>query len=184
MAISGIPYPFLVPALTALAAPLAAFALIMTQLRRRARLAAGVSIAAVSLSFGCAVWLLAANWGMTAPLEHTWQWMVSGNLAVTAGLLLDPLSLLMAVVVATICLLVQIYSLGYMAGDPGFGRYYGFMSLFAWAMLSLTLSANPAAALYLLGAGGAGLLSSDRLLVRKIQRQPGRQKGLCHDPAG
>jgi len=140
MAISGIPHPILIPALTALAAPLAAFALIMIQLRQRARLAAGVSIAAVSLSFGCAVWLLAANRHMTAPLEHTWQWMVSGDLTITAGLLLDPLSLLMAVVVATICLLVQIYSLGYMAGDPGMGRYYGFMSLFAWAMLSMTLS--------------------------------------------
>jgi len=42
--------------------------------------------------------------------------------------------------VASICLLVQVYSLGYMAGDPGFSRYYAFMSLFAWAMLSLTVS--------------------------------------------
>jgi NADH-quinone oxidoreductase subunit L len=46
----------------------------------------------------------------------------------------------MLTVVAVICFLVQIYSLGYMAGDPGFARYYAFMSLFAWAMTSLSVS--------------------------------------------
>ena len=46
----------------------------------------------------------------------------------------------MLTVVAVICFLVQVYSLGYMAGDPGFWRYYAFMSLFAWAMTSLTVS--------------------------------------------
>jgi NADH-quinone oxidoreductase subunit L len=46
----------------------------------------------------------------------------------------------MLAVVAVICFLVQVYSLGYMAGDPGFSRYYACMSLFAWAMMSLTLS--------------------------------------------
>ncbi len=142
MTTSGIPNDALVPALAALLAPLAAFAVILILTRRHARLSAGLSIGAVSLSFLCSVWLLVTHWQLTAPLQHTWQWMVSGDLAVPAGILLDPLSLLMFVIVATICLLVQIYSLGYMAGDPGVARYYGFMSLFAWAMLSLTLSAT------------------------------------------
>jgi NADH-quinone oxidoreductase subunit L len=48
----------------------------------------------------------------------------------------------MFTVVAAISFLVQLYSLGYMAGDPGFGRYYGCMSLFAWAMLTLTVSSS------------------------------------------
>jgi NADH-quinone oxidoreductase subunit L len=52
----------------------------------------------------------------------------------------EPVSML--TVVAMISFLVQIYSLGYMAGDPGFGRYYGCMSLFAWAMLTLTVSSS------------------------------------------
>jgi NADH-quinone oxidoreductase subunit L len=43
-------------------------------------------------------------------------------------------------VVTGVSFLVQVYSIGYMAGDPGFSRYYAFMSLFAWAMMSLTLS--------------------------------------------
>jgi NADH-quinone oxidoreductase subunit L len=42
--------------------------------------------------------------------------------------------------VATISLLVQVYSLGYMTGDPGFSRYYAFQSLFAWAMMNLSIS--------------------------------------------
>ncbi|MGA2400529.1 MAG: NADH-quinone oxidoreductase subunit L, partial [Syntrophobacteraceae bacterium] len=48
--------------------------------------------------------------------------------------------ILMLVIVSTICFLVQVYSLGYMAGDPGFTRYYAFMSLFAWAMMNLSVS--------------------------------------------
>jgi NADH-quinone oxidoreductase subunit L len=63
-------------------------------------------------------------------------------MAIPLGILLDPTSLLMFTVVAAISLLVQVYSLGYMAGDPGFGRYYGCMSLFAWAMLTLTVSSS------------------------------------------
>jgi NADH-quinone oxidoreductase subunit L len=68
--------------------------------------------------------------------------MVSGTITVPVGFLLDPLSLLMLTIVTAICFLVQIYSLGYMAGDRGFSRYYAFMSLFAWAMISLTLSSS------------------------------------------
>ena len=142
MTVADIPATSLVPALAALLTPLAAFALIMIFTRRRARLSAGLSIGAVSLSFLSAAWLLIQHRHLEAPLQRTWQWMVSGDLSITAGVLLDPLSLLMLVIVAAISLLVQIYSLGYMAGDPGVARYYGFMSLFAWAMLSLTLSAN------------------------------------------
>ncbi len=132
----------LAAALSALLAPLLAFALIMVLTRRRPRLSAGLSIGAVAISFGSALLLLARHGQSSGPLAYSVQWMLSGNLAVRAGVLLDPLSLLMMVVVSAICLLVQIYSLGYMADDPGLARYYGFMSLFAWAMLSLTLAPN------------------------------------------
>ncbi len=132
----------LAAALTALLAPLLAFFLIMVLLRGRPYLCAGLSIGAVGLSLGSALLLLARHWALRNPLEYSVQWMVSGDLVVGAGVFLDPLSLLMLVVVAVICLLVQIYSLGYMAGDPGLARYYGLMSLFAWAMLSLTLAPN------------------------------------------
>jgi NADH-quinone oxidoreductase subunit L len=67
---------------------------------------------------------------------------VSDLVKVPFGFLLDPTSLLMFVIVATISWLVQIYSIGYMAGDPGFGRYYADLSLFALAMLTLVISSG------------------------------------------
>jgi NADH-quinone oxidoreductase subunit L len=48
----------------------------------------------------------------------------------------------MLLLVAAISFLVQVYSLGYMAGDSGFSRYYAFQSLFAWAMMTLTVSST------------------------------------------
>ncbi len=124
------------------AVPLLAFGLVMVATRRHPRLSAGISIAAVSLSLLGAVFLLASNWHAPAPQVWSAAWLVSDAVQIPLGVLLDPVSLLMMTVVAAICLLVQIYSLGYMAGDPGFSRYYAFMSLFAWAMLSLTLSSS------------------------------------------
>jgi NADH-quinone oxidoreductase subunit L len=120
--------------------PFAAFALIMIFTRRRPRISAGLSIGAVTGSLGCVLFLLVRHWHLKAPIQYSGQWLVSGSITVPVGFLIDPLSLLMLAIVATICFLVQIYSLGYMAGDRGFARYYAFMSLFAWAMISLTLS--------------------------------------------
>ncbi|MBI5440228.1 MAG: NADH-quinone oxidoreductase subunit L [Deltaproteobacteria bacterium] len=122
--------------------PLAACAVILLGLRRRPRLSAGVSIAAVAASFACSVFLLASYADPDRPLRYALRWLGSGQVSVTFGFLLDPLSVLMLVLVAGISLLVQVYSLGYMAGDPGFGRYYGYLSLFAWAMTSLAVSSN------------------------------------------
>ena len=90
---------------------------------------------------------------------------MSDVVKVPFGFLLDPTSLLMFVIVATISWLVQIYSIGYMGGDPGFGRYYADLSLFALAMLTLVISSGLLAALHRLGTGGPGLVSPHRLLV-------------------
>jgi NADH-quinone oxidoreductase subunit L len=75
---------------------------------------------------------------LAQPIIRQVDWMVSSDgFRIPFGFLLDPVSLLMLVIVATIAWLIQIYSIGYMAGDPGFGRYYGDLSLFGMAMLSL-----------------------------------------------
>ncbi len=126
----------------ALLLPLLAFGVIMLATRSRHRLSAAISIAAAGLSLLAAVYLLVQHWQIQAPLVFQAVWMVSGQMTIPIGILLDPLSLSMLAVVAAISFLVQIYSLGYMAGDPGFGRYYGCMSLFAWAMLTLTVSSS------------------------------------------
>jgi NADH-quinone oxidoreductase subunit L len=120
--------------------PFVAFLLIMIFTRAYPRLSAGLSISAVTVSLLSAVLLLARHWHLDAPIEYVGRWVVSGNITIPFGYLLDQTSLLMLSVVAAISFLVQVYSLGYMAGDAGFSRYYAFMSLFAWAMMNLTLS--------------------------------------------
>jgi NADH-quinone oxidoreductase subunit L len=104
------------------------------------RLSAGLSIAAVAISLVGAIFLLVVGWHLEAPVRYLARWIVSGDINVPFGFLLDQTSLLMLAVVAAISFLVQVYSLGYMAGDVGFSRYYAFMSLFAWAMMNLTIS--------------------------------------------
>jgi NADH-quinone oxidoreductase subunit L len=137
------PYPAsLIAASAALFMPLAAFGIIMVVTRARHGLSAAISIGAVGFSALMAIGMLVMHWQMTAPLIFQTTWLASGTMAIPIGIQLDPLSLLMFTVVAVICLLVQVYSLGYMSGDPGFGRYYGCMSLFAWAMLTLTVSSS------------------------------------------
>ncbi|RJQ84033.1 MAG: NADH-quinone oxidoreductase subunit L [Desulfobacteraceae bacterium] len=129
-------------ALAALLLPLSAFGLIMLATRRYARLSAGIAIASSGGAMSGGLFLLIVLRDLKEPLQVTYTWMVSGDFHMTFGYLLDPLSLLMLIIVAAISFLVQVYSLGYMAGDPGFARYYAFLSLFAWAMLSLTLAPN------------------------------------------
>jgi len=119
----------------------ACFAILLST-RDYDRLSAGLSIGAAALSFVCSVVLLLLNLDISAPAQYSVNLLASSGLDIPFGFLLDRLNLLMIVVVSGICLLVQVYSLWYMAGDPGFSRYYCFMSLFAWAMLNLCLSAT------------------------------------------
>ena len=120
--------------------PFVAFLVIMVFTRNHRGLSAGLSIGAVTVSLLDAVFLLTRHWQLEVPLQYLGRWLVSGDIHIPFGFLLDQPSLLMLAIVATISFLVQIYSLGYMAGDAGFSRYYAFMSLFAWAMMNLTLA--------------------------------------------
>ncbi|UCF91339.1 MAG: NADH-quinone oxidoreductase subunit L, partial [Desulfobacterales bacterium] len=136
MTASWIPDPTLLAALLASLLPLSAFALIMILTRADPRLSARLAIGAVALSCLCAVFLLGRHWHLETPIQYTGRWLVSSDIRIPFGFLLDSVSLLMLTLVAVISLLVQVYSLGYMAGDPGFSRYFAFQSLFAWAMMS------------------------------------------------
>jgi NADH-quinone oxidoreductase subunit L len=64
------------------------------------------------------------------------------QLQIHIGILLDPLSVMMLVVITTVSLMVHIYSLGYMKGENGFQRYYAFLSLFTFSMLGLVVATN------------------------------------------
>ncbi|MEJ5171678.1 MAG: NADH-quinone oxidoreductase subunit L, partial [Fimbriimonadales bacterium] len=70
------------------------------------------------------------------------EWLAIGGFRVPVGFLLDGLSAAMLLVVATVALLVQIFSVGYMEGDDGFARFFTYLGLFASAMLGLVLADN------------------------------------------
>jgi len=132
--------PTLLAAMLGALLPFVSFAVIMVFTRPYPKLSATISVAAVSVSLICALSLLGRHWHLEQPIQYTAKWLVSGKLYVPFGFMLDQLSLLMLTIVAGISFLVQVYSLGYMAGDPGFARYYAFQSLFAWAMMTMTIA--------------------------------------------
>lgn len=76
------------------------------------------------------------------PQEFSIRWIDLWSLKIEFGLLLDPLSLLMLLVVTGIGSAIFIYSLGYMEEDPGQSRYFACLSLFAFSMLGIVLSNN------------------------------------------
>ena len=69
-------------------------------------------------------------------------WLPLGDLHFDLGILLDPISVMMLIVISTVSLMVHIYSFGYMHGERGFQRYYAYLSLFTMSMLGLVLATN------------------------------------------
>jgi NADH-quinone oxidoreductase subunit L len=122
--------------------PLAAFALPLLFARRRPRLCAGVSLAAAALSFLAAAWTLGVEVLAPSAIAVDIPWLLAGKVSVSMWILVNPLNALMMVIVTGVSLLVQVYSLGYMRGDPGFGRFFSYLSLFSFSMLALTLADN------------------------------------------
>ena len=64
------------------------------------------------------------------------------RMVVNIGFLLDPISAMMLIVITTISFMVHLYSWGYMEHEPGFQRYYAFLSLFTFSMLGLVVATN------------------------------------------
>lgn len=124
--------------------PLAAFAVIGLFLHRWPRLSASLSILAISLSFVLSVMVAAQVFTSAANFsyEAAVPWLSMPGLNIDMGILVDGLTAVMLIVVTLVALLVQVYSLGYMHGDPGFASYYAYQSIFAGAMLGLVLSNN------------------------------------------
>ena len=82
--------------------------------------------------------------GVFQTLVHVnFEWLpFSNTLHFDLGILLDPISVMMLIVISTVSLMVHIYSFGYMHGEKGFQRYYAFLSLFTMSMLGLVLATN------------------------------------------
>jgi NADH-quinone oxidoreductase subunit L len=99
---------------------------------------------------------------------HLWSWIPAGSLQVDMGLLIDPLSLAFVLLITGVGALIHIYSIGYMAHDPGRRRFFGYLNLFVAAMLLLVLG-NNFVVLYV-GWEGVGLASY--LLIAWYQDRP------------
>jgi NADH-quinone oxidoreductase subunit L len=69
-------------------------------------------------------------------------WATSGGLSFQIGFLIDPLTALMMIVVTFVSLMVHVYTIGYMAGDPGYQRFFAYISLFTFSMLMLVMANN------------------------------------------
>ena len=71
-----------------------------------------------------------------------YTWMESGGLKLQVGFLIDPLTVTMMLVVNFVSLMVHVYTIGYMAEDPGYQRFFSYISLFTFSMLMLVMSNN------------------------------------------
>ncbi len=77
-----------------------------------------------------------------AIVDVAWSWITAGMFHVDVSFLLDPLSCLMALVVTGVGFLIHVYSVGYMSHDEGYKRYFLYLNLFTFSMLTLVLGSN------------------------------------------
>jgi len=112
-------------------------------LKDKPQISGYITIFAIFASFIISVWALVRVLGAPhheLPIPDISWVVIEGGVTIHLGLLMDSLTAVMLVVVTVVSLMVQIYSQGYMHGDPGYHRYFAFMSLFTGAMLGLVLA--------------------------------------------
>ena len=113
--------------------------------RAESKLAGYITILSIGGSLALSVWALFAV--MAAPHHEipvpdvTWA-VIEDGVTIHLGLIMDSLTAVMLIVVTVVSLMVQIYSQGYMQGDPGYHRYYAWMSLFTASMIGLVMADN------------------------------------------
>ncbi len=118
--------------------PLVATIAILVHLHRKPDMAIFASVGSASLCFLIA--LAVAFGGIPAPASL--EWIALPGFDVDVGMIFDPLSKGMLLVVTGVGLLIHIYSIGYMAHDPGRGRFFGELSIFMFSMTGIVLASN------------------------------------------
>jgi len=124
-----------------------------------------IAIAAVAGACGLSMWLVfgelwkayKAGAGGTGIAQSVYTWIEVGNLKIELAFRLDTLSAVMILIVTFVGTLIHIYSTGYMAKDPRYAAYFGYLNLFTGAMLILVLAAN--LPVMFIGWEGVGLCS-------------------------
>jgi NADH-quinone oxidoreductase subunit L len=107
-------------------------------------LSAAVTIGAVLVSFLLSALVFKQQVFDGAPVfnESVYTWLVSDGIRMEIGFLIDSLTVMMMVVVTFVSLCVHVYTIGYMAEDSGYQRFFSYISLFTFAMLMLVMSNN------------------------------------------
>jgi NADH-quinone oxidoreductase subunit L len=121
---------------------------------RRAVTTVGLFFAGAALAWAL---VIAARVSFPHPSEFVAHWIRSGNFAVDFTLYLDQLSLVMLLVVTGVGFLIHVYSVGYMWDDPSYYRFFAYLNLFMFFMLTLVLAGNYL--LMFIGWEGVGLAS-------------------------
>ncbi len=101
-----------------------------------------VTILGVLIAFICSVMVFSQVNAGARYNATIYEWMVLGKLVMEVGFLVDGLTAMMMVVVTFVSLMVHIYTIGYMEGDPGYQRFFSYISLFTFSMLMLVMSNN------------------------------------------
>ncbi|MGH8103920.1 MAG: NADH-quinone oxidoreductase subunit L [bacterium] len=124
--------------------PLAAWAIIALISKQLKNGSFVLSIVAVLTSLALSVGVLMARLAdMESPAwAKSWYLLTAGDIIYRIGIQVDNLTAMMLVIVTIVGACVQVYSLGYMKGDEGIPRYFGFLSLFTAAMLGLVMADN------------------------------------------
>jgi len=102
-----------------------------------------VTILGVFIAFLCSAYVLKAVALDGARFNETiYEWMTVGDLRMEVGFMVDGLTAMMMTVVTFVSLMVHIYTIGYMEEDPGYQRFFSYISLFTFSMLMLVMSNN------------------------------------------
>jgi NADH-quinone oxidoreductase subunit L len=103
-----------------------------------------VTILGVAASFGMSAYVAYQVFALDAPVFNAavYQWLISDGVNMEVGFLVDELTALMMVVVTFVSLCVHVYTIGYMADDDGYQRFFSYISLFTFSMLMLVMSNN------------------------------------------
>jgi len=122
--------------------PLVAAGLIWLFGRRNHGIAAGLSLLAAGIAMVAALYLLIVGWNGETVTDVRIEWLTLGNFTLSMGYLLNPVSATMLGVVTFVGFWIHLFSLGYMQGDAGKGRFFGGLSIFMFSMLGIVLADN------------------------------------------
>jgi NADH-quinone oxidoreductase subunit L len=117
-----------------------------------------IAVGSVAVSFAYVLWVLSALYPIAAPhSESYFTWIQSGSLRIGFDLTVDRLTAVMLIVITGVGLIIHVYSVGYMAHEGGYYRFFSYLNLFMFFMLVLVLASN--FLLLFVGWEGVGLCS-------------------------